>query len=105
MRLANVVALFIGVRMPIHDWRRVKAGIFHDFHHAWIEEIKRALNRGLLPRDHYAVAEQIAGGFGPDVLSLEGPSGRNFAVDESQGGIALAEVEPKVFFRARTEAD
>jgi hypothetical protein len=23
--------------MPIHDWTRVDAGIFHDFHHAWIE--------------------------------------------------------------------
>lgn len=22
--------------MPIHDWTRVEAGIFHDFHHAWI---------------------------------------------------------------------
>ena len=28
--------------MPIHDWSRVDAGIFHDFHHAWIEQIKRA---------------------------------------------------------------
>ena len=30
--------------MPIHDWTRVPAGIFHDFHHGWIEEAKRALN-------------------------------------------------------------
>src|SRR5271168_316512 len=59
--------------MPIHDWTRVDAGIFHDFHHAWIEEIKRALNRGLLPPDHYALAEQIAGGLGPDVLTLQRP--------------------------------
>ncbi len=44
--------------MPIHDWTRVTAGIFHDFHHAWIEEIKRALNAGLLPSDYYALAEQ-----------------------------------------------
>ena len=35
--------------MPLHEWKRVNAGIFHDFHHAWIEEIKRSLNRGLLP--------------------------------------------------------
>ena len=46
--------------MPIHDWTRVDTGIFHDFHHAWIEELKRGLNRGLLPPDHYALAEQIA---------------------------------------------
>jgi hypothetical protein len=25
--------------MPIHDWTRVDAGIFHDFQHGWIEEI------------------------------------------------------------------
>lgn len=58
--------------MPIHDWTRVDAGIFHDFHHAWIEEIKRALNSGLLPGDYYALAEQQAAGYGPDVLALEG---------------------------------
>ncbi len=57
--------------MPIHDWRRVEAGIFHDFHHAWIEEMKRALNAGLLPDEYYALAEQDAAGFGPDILTLE----------------------------------
>src|SRR5689334_13367625 len=57
--------------MPVHDWTRVEAGIFHDFHHAWIEEIKRALNSGLLPPDYYAMAEQHAAGFGPDVLTLQ----------------------------------
>jgi hypothetical protein len=58
--------------MPIHDWSLVEAGIFHDFHHSWIEEIKRALNAGLLPDDYYAMAEQHAAGFGPDVLTLQG---------------------------------
>jgi Protein of unknown function (DUF4058) len=59
--------------MPVHNWTRVEAGIFHDFHHDWITEIKRALNRGLLPPYYYALAEQIAGGFGPDVLPLKHP--------------------------------
>ena len=45
-------------------------GIFHDFHHSWIEEIKRSLNRGLLPPDYYALAEQITGNLGLDVLTL-----------------------------------
>src|SRR5438309_4152179 len=58
--------------MTIHDWTRVEAGIVHDFHHAWIEEIKRALNRGGLPGDYYALAEQRAAGLGPDVLTLQG---------------------------------
>jgi len=57
--------------MPVHDWTKVAAGIFHDFHHAWIEEIKRALNSRVLPPDYYALAEQRAAGFGPDVLTLE----------------------------------
>jgi hypothetical protein len=47
--------------MPIHDWTRVDAGIFHDFRHGWVEEIKRALNSGRLPPDYYALIEQIAG--------------------------------------------
>src|SRR5581483_8630143 len=46
--------------MPIHDWTRVDAGIFHAFHHEWITEIGRALNRGLLPPDYYALPEQQA---------------------------------------------
>jgi hypothetical protein len=57
--------------MPIHDWTRVAAGIFHDFHHEWITQIKHALNNGLLPSDYYALAEQQAAGFGPDVLTLQ----------------------------------
>ncbi|MBY0524213.1 MAG: DUF4058 family protein [Gemmataceae bacterium] len=57
--------------MPIHDWTRVEAGIFHAFHHDWITEIARALNRGLLPADYYALPEQHAAGFGPDVLTLQ----------------------------------
>lgn len=56
--------------MPMHDWTRVDAGIFHDFHHEWISEIKRALN-SVLPSDYYALAEQQAAGFGPDVLTLQ----------------------------------
>ena len=35
--------------MPVHNWKRVKAGIFHDFHHEWISTIRRSLNDGLLP--------------------------------------------------------
>jgi hypothetical protein len=61
-----------GKAMPVHDWTRVDAGIFHAFHHDWITEIARALNRGLLPPDYYALPEQFAAGFGPDVLTLQG---------------------------------
>jgi hypothetical protein len=92
--------------MPIHDWTRVDAGIFHDFHLEWISTIKRALNSGILPPGFYALAEQIAGGLQPDVLALEhiswpsgngGPGGWATASGGS-GGVALAEAPPKVRF-------
>lgn len=60
--------------MPMHDWTLVVAGIYHDFHHAWIEELKRALKR-CLPEGYYALAEQHAAGFGPDVLTLQERNG------------------------------
>lgn len=57
--------------MPMHDWMRVEAGIFHAFHHEWISEIKRALNRDLLPPECYALAEPSTVGFGHDVIALQ----------------------------------
>ncbi len=47
--------------MPIHDWTRVDAGIFHHFHFYWVGAIASALNKGLLPSDCYALVEQLAG--------------------------------------------
>ncbi len=57
--------------MPIHDWTRVEAGIFHAFHLQWIASISNVLNNGLLPAEYYALPEQQAAGFGPDVLTLQ----------------------------------
>ncbi len=57
--------------MPIHDWTRVEAGIFHHFHHRWISAVSDALNAGLLPDEYYALAEQDVGRFGPDVLIVQ----------------------------------
>jgi hypothetical protein len=81
--------------MPTHDWSRVEAGIFHDFHHAWIEEFKRVLNCGLLPREYYAMAERHTGSFGPDVLTLQlaerGHGVRHVPPSEpANGGVTLA---------------
>jgi len=56
---------------PIHEWSRIEPGNFHDFQHVWIEELKRAFNGGVLPPEYYALAEQFAGGFGPDALTLQ----------------------------------
>jgi hypothetical protein len=60
-----------GLDMPVHDWTRVNAGTYHDFHSAWITHLKEALNAGILPEDCYAMAEQVAGQLGPDVLTLQ----------------------------------
>jgi hypothetical protein len=95
--------------MPIHDWTRVEAGIFHAFHHSWIEEIARALNFGLLPSDYYALPEQFAAGFGPDVLTLQGEGEANGAASPAPpggapagtGGVQLA--PPKLQLTAETD--
>src|SRR5947209_1299607 len=60
--------------MPVRDWTRVDAGIFHAFHHRWISALSDALNQGVLPPEYYALAEQRAAGLGPDVLTLQGVS-------------------------------
>jgi hypothetical protein len=93
--------------MPIHDWTRVDAGIFHAFHLQWIGDISRALNGGLLPPSYYALPEQIVGGMGPDVLTLRGPgiNGSHPAVEPPQGGVAVATAPPKVRIRMRAETN
>lgn len=80
--------------MAVHDWTRVTAGTFHDFHTAWITHLKETLNDGLLPPGLYAQAEQAATGMRPDVLTL---SSRTRQRDD--GGVAVAEFEPRVAVR------
>jgi hypothetical protein len=45
--------------MPIHDWTKVGAVIFHDFQSCWIHILKRELNDGLLPSGYYAISERV----------------------------------------------
>jgi hypothetical protein len=59
--------------MPIHDWTRVKPGVFHDFHNGWCWTIRSALNRGRLPEGYFALVEQRMAGPEPDVVAIEGP--------------------------------
>jgi hypothetical protein len=84
--------------MPVHDWTRVEAGIFHDFHNAWIIELRNALNGGLLPAGYYALGEQHAGRLVADVLTLHAsrPNGEPPPLPPSDGGLAVAESPPKV---------
>lgn len=55
--------------MPVHDWTRVNAGIFHDFHQAWITELRNPLNDGLLPEGYYAIADRVTPGSQPEALT------------------------------------
>src|SRR3954464_2111202 len=63
--------------MPIHDWTRVDAGLFHHFHERWIHALCDTLNGGLLPRGFVALSDQVAGGPIPDVVTFtRGPTDR-----------------------------
>lgn len=96
--------------MPIHNWTPVNAGVFHHFHHGWITSICNALNSGILPAGYYALAEQVAGNTGPDVLAIElNSTSSNLdapALDlREQGAIAVEVCPPQVQFVASTEIE
>lgn len=57
--------------MPIHDWARVDANLFHDFHQTWTINIRNVLNGGLLPKGFSALVGQHAAGVVPDVIALQ----------------------------------
>jgi hypothetical protein len=56
--------------MPIHDWTKVRAGTFHNFHFLWTATLSNRLNAGLLPPGFFAMAEQVVDGPEPDVVTL-----------------------------------
>jgi hypothetical protein len=92
--------------MPIHDWTRVDAGLFHDFHQSWTVALRNALNAGYLPQGYFALVEQRIQGPIPDVLTLrlssepEGPNKGNGVV-----GLAVATVPPQARLVRRSEAE
>lgn len=90
--------------MPIHDWSRGDAGLFHDFHQAWTIELGNALNAGVLPPGYFALAEQILGGPTPDVVTL---SHRPESGTPAVGGVAIAvaEAAPRARFITSAEPD
>jgi len=80
--------------MPIHDWTRVDAGLFHAFHHDWITNLSRALNAGVLPPDYLALPEQSIRGPVPDVLTLK-LSPRHGEPTGTAPGLAVAAAPPR----------
>jgi hypothetical protein len=98
--------------MPIHDWKRVDAGIFHALHNAWITHLQDALNDGILPKSYYALGEQRSGDFGPDVVTLQvdaapfAASGAALEAEDASGGVlTLVESPPRTSLLAEAERD
>jgi hypothetical protein len=57
--------------MPIHDWSRIDAGIFHDFRQSWVGQLSSNLNQGGLPGTYYSLIEPQAGSVEPDIRTLQ----------------------------------
>jgi hypothetical protein len=84
--------------MPVHDWTRVDAGIFHHFHTTWVTHLAEGL-KGILPRGYYALAEQHLGRKQGDVLALHvsEPAIATPPPEPPEGGaVAVAEAPPRV---------
>jgi hypothetical protein len=89
--------------MPIHDWTRVPAGLFHDFHQTWSIHIRTVLNAGILPKGLSALVEQRSGPNEPDVLAIETRSRRR--KDEDAGGLLTVDrPKTRLTFRSSREA-
>jgi hypothetical protein len=88
--------------MPIHDWTRVDAGLFHAFHQRWIIALCDTLNSGVLPPDYFALPEQSIRGPIPDVLTLELAPARG-AEDTGEVGLAVAAAPPRTSLTRRSE--
>ena len=92
--------------MPVHDWTRVNAGVFHDFHYSWVLEIKRVLKRDLLPPEYYVMAEQVGGDVGtPDVLTLQTSDSPQEQNGPLTGTSTLTESPPITQARATIQLD
>jgi hypothetical protein len=89
--------------MPVHDWTRVDAGLFHAFHQRWISALCDALNMGGLPADYFALPEQVIGPV-PDVLTLQvTPAGDN--PSGPSPALAVATDPPRTRHVRRNEVD
>jgi hypothetical protein len=88
--------------MPLHDWTRVPAGLFHDFHQSWSIRIKDALNAGLLPAGTIALVEQRSGPGEPDVLAIQSRSAAPKSESGTGGGVLLQE-PPVTMFMQRSD--
>jgi Protein of unknown function (DUF4058) len=88
--------------MPIHDWTRVDAGLFHAFHQRWIVRLSDALNEGVLPQDYFALPEPTIRGPIADVLTLR-LSSADHRPNGATPGLAVSAVPPRARVIRRLE--
>src|ERR1051325_2525539 len=86
--------------MPMHDWRQVKSGIYHNFHTLWISTLTNRLNAKLLPPGYFAMAEQIVGRPEADVVTLQ-----TVPAAARDNGAELATAKPKTRFVMPIDAE
>jgi Protein of unknown function (DUF4058) len=90
--------------MPVHDWTRVDAGLFHAFHQSWTIALCNALNAGVLPAGYFALPEQVISGPIPDVLTLR-QAPRTAPPSDASAGSGITTLAPRTRFVRRAEAD
>jgi len=88
----------------MHDWTKVRAGTYHNFHYRWIAAIMDRLNAGLLPEGLFAMAEQVVGGPEPDVVTLK-KSSIEFANTSMTGVVASQATKPVTSFVMKAETE
>ncbi len=82
--------------MPIHDWSRVEAGIYHGFHQRWMARLAETLT-ATLPPNYYAETEQHADERIADVLTLHAsPAGGPKPVPVAGSNTAVLDTQPKL---------
>ena len=90
--------------MPVHDWTRVDAGLFHDFHQTWIGAFRTALNSEVLRGEYFALVEQCICDPIPDFLTLD-LSPENVEPHQDTGGQVIAMTPPRARIVRKHEAD
>jgi hypothetical protein len=91
--------------MPIHDWTRVNAGLFHHFHQRWIGAICDRFNTGGLPPGYFALGEQVtSAGPIPDVLTLQRQT-KAPKPSNGSGGVAVITAAPRTRYFDQADAE
>ena len=94
--------------MPIHNWMKVEAGVFHYLHLRWIGTICDSLNDGRLPSDYYAIGENRTRGlaFEPDVMALHrGDADSDLSSNGTGKSVGLLTAQPKATVMAESDLD